>query len=187
MIKAEDPEFAFLHELTVDVFTGIGDITQPVGYGFVPGPESFGELFKYTFPDRIITNRTNSERKACFGYGFALQWRVDGMMNDTTNPEMAKYLTRLNQLRTQYADLLLDGRFVDNEGFKSQNPNLFTYAYLSAGRMAVTIWNPTGVPQKPVINAPGYSLESCNWQDAALTGTEHEVQPGDIALFVYKK
>lgn len=93
LIKSQDPEFAFLHELVVDVFTGIGDITQPVGYGFVPQPESFGELFKYTFPDRIITNRTNSERKACFGYGFALQWRVDGMMNDVTEPVMALYMT----------------------------------------------------------------------------------------------
>ncbi len=135
----------------------------------------------------IIPNRTNSERKACFGYGFALQWRVDGMMNDTTDPEMAKYLTRLNQLRTKYADLLLDGRFVDNEGFKSQNTNLFTYAYLSGERMAITIWNSTDVPRKTVIKAQGYSLESCNWQNPALTGTEHEVQPGDIALFLYRK
>lgn len=143
--------------------------------------------FKVTFPDRIITNRTNSERKACFDYGFALQWRVDGMMNDTTNPEMAKYLTRLNQLRTKYADLLLDGRFVDNEGFKSQKTNLFTYAYVSGDRMAVTIWNPANIPQKPGIIAQGYSLESCNWQDPALTGPAHEVQPGDIALFVFRK
>jgi hypothetical protein len=187
MIKAEDPQFAFLHELVVDVFTGIGDITQPVGYGFVPQPESFGEMFKYAFPDRIITNRTNSERKACFGYGFALQWRVDGMMNDATNPVMAKYMTRLNQLRTQYNDLLLNGRFVDNEGFTSQNTKVSSYAYLAGNRMAITLWNSGDAPQKPAITVKGYALESANWQDPELTGTDHEIQPGDIALFVFKK
>jgi hypothetical protein len=187
LIKSTDPQFAFLHELTVDVFTGIGDITQPVGYGFVPQPESFGEMFKYTFPDRIITNRTNSERKACFGYGFALQWRVDGMMTDCTNPAMAKYLTRLNQLRDQYNELLLNGRFVDNEGFTSQNTKVFSYAYLAGNRMAITLWNPTDAPQKPAITVKGYTLESANWQDPELKGTDHEIQPGDIALFVYKK
>ncbi len=109
------------------------------------------------------------------------------MMNDTTDPEMAKYLTRLNQLRTKYADLLLDGRFVDNEGFKSRNTNLFTYAYLSGNRMAITLWNPTSTPQKPQIEAQGYTIESANWQNPDLTGTDHEVQPGDVALFIYRK
>ena len=186
-IKAHDPEFAFLHELNVDVFTGIADITQPVNYGFVPMPESFGEMFKYTFPDRIITNRSNFNRKACFGYGFALQWRVDAMMSDTTDPMIAPYLKRLNQLRTQFADLLLDGRFVDNEGFTSENANVFAYSYLAGNRMAITIWNSTNDPQKPIIVANGYTLESANWQDAMLTGTDHQILPGDVALFVYRK
>jgi hypothetical protein len=187
LIKAHDPDFAFLHELNVDVFTGIADITQPVNYGFVPMPESFGEMFKYTFPDRIITNRTNSNRKACFGYGFALQWRVDGMMFDTTDPIVAPYLTRLNQLRTQFADLLLDGRFVDNEGFTSENANVSSYSYLAGNRMAITLWNSTNEPQKPLITANGYTLESANWQDPKWEGTDHQILPGDVALLVFKK
>jgi hypothetical protein len=187
LIKAADPEFAFLHELNVDVFTGIGDITQPVNYGFVPMPESFGEMFKYTFPDRIITNRTNSERRACFGHGFALQWRVDGMMRDTTDPVMAAYLKRLNQLRTQFAELLLEGRFVDNEGFTNSNNNVSAHSYLAGNRMAVTLWNSTGEPQKPLVTADGYKLESANWQDPAWQGTEHQILPGDVAVFVFKK
>src|ERR1035441_3219753 len=124
-IKSRDPEFAFLMELNVDIYSGVGDITQPVQYGFTPGPESFGEMFKYTFPDRIITNRTGGgDRKAAFGHGFSLQWRVDGMMRDTTDSVIAPYLTRLNQLRTQFADLLLEGTFVDDEGFtRSRSAN----------------------------------------------------------------
>jgi hypothetical protein len=187
LIKGRDPQFAFLNELVVDVFSGIDDITQPVNYGFVPSLESFGELFKYTFPDRIITNRTNQDRKACFGHGFALQWRVDGMMFDTTDPIIGPYLARLNQLRTQYADLLLDGRFVDNEGFTSGNTNVASYAYLAGNRMAITLWNPTDKPQKPAITANGYKLQSANWQDPKWEGTDHEIAPGDVAVLVYSK
>jgi hypothetical protein len=187
LIKDRDPQFAFLNELVVDVFSGIDDITQPVNFGFVPSAESYGELFKYTFPDRIITNRTNQERKRCFGYGFALQWRVDGMMFDTTDPIMAPYLTRLNELRTKYADLLLDGKFVDNEGFTSGNTNLFSYSYLGGNRMAVTLWNDSGAPQKPEINAPGYKLESANWQDSKWEGTDHQIAPGDVAVMIFAK
>jgi hypothetical protein len=187
LIKKRDPEFAFLHELVVDVFTGIGDITQPVNYGFVPSEESFGEMFKYSFPDRIITNRTNSDRKACFGHGFALQWRMDGMMMDTTDPIIAPYITRLNELRTKYADILLEGKFVDNEGFTSNNTKVASYAYLAGNKMAITLWNSGTTPQKPEIAAKGYKLESANWQDPTWTGTDHQINPGDVAVLVFSK
>jgi hypothetical protein len=187
VIKARDPNFAFVNELVVDALGGIDDITHSYGYGFTALPETFGEMFKYTFPDYIITDRTDNDRKRCFGMGFALQWRVDGMMNDTTNPLMAAYLTRLNDLRTQFADLLLDGRFVDNEGFTSGNTNLASYAYLAGNRMAITFWNDSGAPQKPEINAPGYKLESANWQDAKWQGIDHQVAPGDVAVMVFAK
>jgi hypothetical protein len=188
LIKSRDPEFAFLMELNVDIYSGVGDITQPVQYGFTPGPESFGEMFKYTFPDRIITNRTGGgDRKAAFGHGFSLQWRVDGMMRDTTDPVMAPYLTRLNQLRTQFADLLLEGTFVDNEGFTSNNDRISAHSYLTGNRMAVTLWNPGNVPEKPSIDAPGYALESAHWQNPAWTGLEHDIQPGDVAVLVFRK
>ncbi len=187
LIKSRDPEFAFLMELVVDVYSGYGDITQPVGYGFTPGPESFGEMFKYTFPEPIITNRTGADRKAHFGLGFSLQWRVDAMMRDTTDPVMGPWLTRLNQLRTQFADLLLEGRFVDNEGFLCGNSNVSAHAYVAGSRMAVTLWNPTGAAQRARLDVPGYTLESANWQDSKWTGIDHSILPGDVAVMVYRK
>jgi hypothetical protein len=53
--------------------------------------------------------------------------------------------------------------------------------------MAVTLWNPTTTPQKPGIAAPGYTLESANWQDSKWTGAGHEIQPGDVAVIVFKR
>ena len=73
------------------------------------------------------------------------------MMRDTTDPVMAAYLKRLNQLRSQYAELLLEGRFVDNEEFTNGNINLSAYSYMSGNRMAIILWNSTTEPQKPAI------------------------------------
>lgn len=187
LMKSRDPEFAFLMELVVDVYSGYGDITQPVGYGFTPGPESFGEMFKYTFPEPIVTNRTGANRKEHFGFGFSLQWRVDGMMRDTTDPVMGPYLRRLNDLRQQFADLLLEGRFVDNEGFLCDNSNIPAHSFVAGDRMAITLWNPGETPQKPRITAPGYRLESANWQDPKWTGEDHFILPGDVAVWVFRK
>ena len=109
------------------------------------------------------------------------------MMSDTTDPIIGPYLKRLNQLRTQFADLLLDGRFVDNEGFTIENTNVSAYSYLAGNRMAITIWNSTDEPQKPLIVTRDYTLESANWQDTEWKGIDHQILPGDIALFVYRK
>ena len=109
------------------------------------------------------------------------------MMRDTSDPVMAAYLKRLNQLRSQYAELLLEGRFVDNEGFTSGNEKVSAYSYLAGNRMAITLWNSTAEPQKPVITVNGYKLESANWQDPDLKGTDHQIMPGDVALFVFTR
>jgi hypothetical protein len=112
---------------------------------------------------------------------------VDGMMRDTTDAVIAPYLTRLNQLRTQFADLLLEGTFVDDEGFTSDNAKVSAHAYLAGNRMAVTLWNPDTTPERLHVAAPGYALESANWQNPAWTGLEHEIQPGDVAVLVFRK
>jgi hypothetical protein len=82
---------------------------------------------------------------------------------------------------------LLDGRFVDNEGFKSGNTKLYSYAYTAGNRMAITFWNDTKTPQKPEITADGYKLESGNWQDPTWKGADHEIAPGDVAVMVFDK
>jgi hypothetical protein len=188
LIKSYDPEFGFVSELVVDCYLGVVDMTQPVGYGFVPGPESFGEMYKYTFPEPIVTNRTGgTDPKTAFGLAFSLGWRFDAMMRNTTDSTVGPFLKRMSEIRTEFADLLLTGRFVDNEGFLSNNSAVSTHAFINGDRMAVTLWNATEKPQKVDLMAPGYKLETMKWIDSAWTGTAHSLLPNDVAVAVFRR
>jgi hypothetical protein len=188
LIKSHDPDFGFVNELVVDCYLGYVDITQPVGYGFVPGPESFGAMYKYTFPEHIVTNRTGgTDPKTAFAFAFSLGWRFDAMMRDTNDATVGPFLKRMSDIRTEFADLLLTGRFVDNEGFLADNSNVHAYAFTGGDRLAVTLWNPTAKPQKVNLVAPGYRLEAMRWTNPAWTGEVRSLLPNDIAVAVFRR
>jgi hypothetical protein len=121
------------------------------------------------------------------GYAFSLGWRIDAHLPDVTDPLIARYLTRINAVRAAYPELLLEGRFVDNENFVCDNSRISSHAFVSGNRMAVTLWNPTSTPQRVRLMAPGYTLESAKWQDQDWAGTDHSILPGDIAVEIFQR
>jgi hypothetical protein len=189
VIKARDPEFAFVTELVTDCYCPYIDIIHSHGIGFWPAPESFGEMFLYTFPEPLITHRADvpDERQKHFGFAFTMGLRFDANTGDTENPAVASYLGRLCALRNAHPELLLEGRFVDNEGFVCDNSEVSAHSFLAGDRLAVTLWNPTAVPQAVRIAAPGYVLQEVAWQDPSLSGTAHMLKPGDVALYVFRQ
>lgn len=188
-VQGTDPNFVIVIELLADCYAGWVDITHGWGPGFFPAPDSFGELFRYTFPEVIATNRndTPTDRKAQYGYAFALGWRFDAGTRDGDDPAVGAYLARLCQLRNQHTDLLLEGRFVNNEGFVSSNSLVAAHAFVAADRMAVTLWNPARTPQITRVLVPGYVLQTALWQDPQWSGPEHALMPNDVAVLIYTK
>ena len=189
LIKSHDPDFVFVVELATDCYMGWVDIIHSYGIGFWPEPEAFGEMLRYTFPEPVITNRGAgpTDRQSQLGYAFTIGWRIDANPRDATNPALARYLSRLNALRTAHPELLLEGRFVDVENFFCDNSNVSPHAFVNGDRMAVTLWNSTDLPQKFKVIAPNYALESAHWQEANLSGTDHAIMPGDIALQIFRR
>lgn len=189
MIKKRDPEFAFVIELATDCYCEYVDIIHSHGTGFWPGPEAFGEMFRYTFPEPVVTNRIEEQhrRKMYFGYAFSLGLRLDTDTSDAEEPETAAYLSRLCELYTAGDCLLMDGRFIDTEGFTCDNECVSTHAFLGEGRLAVTIWNPGDQQQYFRISVPGYVLEQALWQEPGMFGCEHAILPGDAALQIFRK
>jgi hypothetical protein len=96
-------------------------------------------------------------------------------------------MTRLIGLYNTHADLLLEGRFVDNEGFLCDNERVSSHAFMAGDRMAVTLWNPTDVAQRARIVAEGYQLEKAEWQDAKLSGPDQWLMPDDVAVLIYRR
>lgn len=52
-----DPEFAILTEGVVDANSDVIQFVHGSGRGFGPGPDSFPELFRFTMPEVIVTQR----------------------------------------------------------------------------------------------------------------------------------
>ncbi len=191
VIKAHDPNAVLSFELVVDCYSGFADIIWSEGIGFYVDRESFGEMFRYTFPDFIVTNRADGpergDRRKQFGLAFSLGLRLESGVRDAQNPEMARFVGRLAELYTTHADLLLEGRFVDNEGFLCDNNRISSHSFVAGNRMAVTLWNSTDVPQRVRVDAAGYRLEAAKWQDPKWSGPDHPVMPGDVALLIFRR
>ena len=192
VIKAHDPEAILVNELVSDCYAGWADIVWSEGVGFYVDPESFGEMFRYTFPEPILTNRPGGaeehDSRKQLGLAFALGLRFDiENLRNLRISEVAHYLSRLTQLYKSHADLLLDGRFVDNEGFLCDNDQVSSHAFVAGNRMAVTLWNPTDVAQRARVLAAGYEFEVAEWQDPSWSGLDHSVMPGDVAVLIFRR
>ena len=121
------------------------------------------EMYRYTFPELLTTNRECGEDenhyRANAGYSFLLGLRFDmtiyrccGSLKDI--PNYAAYLKELNALYHRFGKYLLEGRFVDTDGFTADNPYVYVKGWRAAdGSMAVTLWNPTGRDQRVKITA----------------------------------
>jgi hypothetical protein len=188
-MKGRDREFAFVIELAADCYFPWVDIIHAWGPGFYPAPDSFGALLRYTFPEAVITNRSGGpfDRKAQYGHAFTLGLRFDAATRDAEDPAVGPYLTRLSELRKQHADLLLEGRFVDDEGFFCDNSRVAAHGFLAGDRLAVAVWNPETVPQKATVIAPGYRRETVRWQNPKWAGPDRTLMPNDVAVFIFRK
>lgn len=191
VIKAHDPDAVLSNELVVDCYAGWADIVWSEGIGFFVAPESFGEMFRYTFPDFIVTNRQDGphrhDPKTLFGQAFSLGLRLDDGVERSGGPDVVRFTKRIVELYTTHASLLLEGRFVDNEGFLCDNDQVSSHAFLVGDRMAVTLWNPTQVAQRARVVAPGYQFEAAEWQDPSWSGPDHWIMPGDVALLIFRR
>lgn len=188
-IKSHDTEFAFVIELAADCYLPWVDITHAWGPGFYPAPDSFGELLRYTYPEAVLTNRSDTprDRRAHYGHAFTLGLRFDARLADLQDPEVGPYLRRLCELRNQYADLLLEGRFVDCEGFYANNPRVAAHGFLSGNRLAVALWNPEPTHQRVEIVAPGYRLRAIEGLEPRAVAYDEPLGPNEVAVWIFEK
>lgn len=115
------------------------------------------EMYRYTFPELLTTNRECGEDeehyRALAGYSFLLGMRFDmtiyrccGSLKNL--PAYTQYLKELNALYSRYEKHLLHGRFVDTDGFTTDNPYVYVKGWQAKdGTLAITLWNPTAHEQ----------------------------------------
>jgi len=154
LIKSRDPEIAVGSEYINDAGLQAFDFTIPFGHGMHYGGTNFGELFRYTFPEYVITTQyLNSAEydRVCYalvmGYRlfFAIRWQHAPISE--TPPAFRAFVKQVITLLTSYADPFLTGRFCDEEGLCIGNTALVAKRYAGTTQDGVAVWNPTEIPQ----------------------------------------
>ena len=168
-VKKRGGDHAVLQEHVVDVLSQHMDICQSVNS--CKQPQDMVEMFRYTFPELIITNRecgqdesdyrNDVNRTALLGLRYDMTiYRCCGSLSDI--PRYAAYLKKVNSLRSRHGDTLLRGRFVDEDGFTWSNHALRAKGYVgSNGQEAVILWNPTDDPADTDVSFDNGRKEQC--------------------------
>lgn len=156
LIHAYNSEAIILQEHTVDIFNQHMDIIQ--GTNHLSKPNEMIELYRYTFPELIITNREMGQDESnyrnaigkTFLYGLRFDmtvFRCCGTLEDI--PAYAKELGKVNALRTQNKETLLEGYFCDEEGFTKDNDLVLAKSYRSRDNrlLSIALFNPSDEEQ----------------------------------------
>ena len=139
----------------IDMFYGNWSYTREYpavvrGLKDKPRMATFSEMFRYTFPEIIMTDRiidVDSISEANWAFLLGMRFDVELRGNQKSlkiAPKLANYLKGLSNLRSKLDSYLLQGTFVDNYGFKIDNPLVLAKGFRSKdNRLAVVLWNAT--------------------------------------------
>ncbi|MDR1282911.1 MAG: DUF6259 domain-containing protein [Opitutaceae bacterium] len=160
-LRSRDSEMALGIELLSDITAQHADYVHSLAGGCAapavrektggkPHIRAFPDWFRYTFPEVILTDReirddTDIERRVNHAVLKGLRSDIEIYRCRKTiaaTPRYAAYLAKINALRQRHADLLLEGRYIDTDGFTQDNPEIEARAFSAtdgSGRTAVVL------------------------------------------------
>ena len=194
-IAAVDPDFALGTEWLSDCTAQYCDFVHIVE--FTALPESFPEWFRYTFPeviwsDRCVRDDNDVPRQVnntlLKGLVNDIEvFRCRGLIDET--PVYQEHLAKVNDIRQAFPELLLQGRFIADEGISCDNPAVVARGFAAGDRLAV-VATTTSAKEKARIEVPGYSLQE--WRTigpASVARTRNSLLLGEngLAVLVFEK
>ena len=192
-IKARNPEFALGTEWLSDCTSQFCDFVHIVE--FTALPESFPEWFRYTFPevvwsDRCVRDDNDVPRRVNNTLLKGLRndievFRCRGLIDET--PVYQEHLAKVNAIRHEFPELLLEGRYTATDGFTCSNAGLTARSYTSRGRMAVVVTNIGTKTQSGKISVPGYKLEAARNIGGKVSNNKVTLKQNEIAVLVFTR
>ena len=192
-IKARNPEFALGTEWLSDCTSQFCDFVHIVE--FTALPESFPEWFRYTFPeviwsDRCVRDDNDVPRRVNNTLLKGLRndievFRCRGLIDET--PVYQEHLAKINAIRHDFPELLLEGRYTATDGFSCSNAALTARSYSAAGRMAIVVTNTGAKKQKGKINVPGYKLTDSRNIGGKVGGNSVTLGQNELAVLIFEK
>ena len=192
-IKAKNPEFALGTEWLSDCTSQFCDFVHIVE--FTALPESFPEWFRYTFPevvwsDRCVRDDNDVPRRVNNTLLKGLRndievFRCRGLIDET--PVYQEHLAKVNAIRHEFPELLLEGRYTATDGFTCTNTNLVARSYTAGDRIAVVVTNIGTKTQSGKINVPGYKLEAARSIGGKVSNNKVTLKQNEIAVLVFTR
>ena len=197
LVSKYEPEFGFGTEQLADYTAQWVDFVHITGIRH--GKENFSELFRYTFPEIIFSDRnirddTDIERRVNMTLLKGLLndieiYRCRSLIDET--PNYQAYLAKVNAIRKRYNDCLMLGTFRDVFGFENSNKAVQAKAFVGEKRMAIVATNEfdKGVISTD-ISVPGYRYAECQTLGSAKVssdGKHVELGQYDLAVLLFEK
>ena len=215
--KAINPTFAFMSEHITDLYSARLDAVH--GIGNMPGGRgdranrpgtdacavvTFPDLFRFCFPDAIITIRNPQpyvDRRAvnyafAFGFPIEMELRYRADREDVLADKFAEkreYAAKIAALRVKYKDMLARGTYIDDECVENPAPTMIAKAFESEGTVAVTLWNDSAEARTPAIavcrprSRDALKLVRFETADGLVSDKLEEMAADSVAVAIYQK
>lgn len=159
---------------------------------------NYPELFRYTFPETIITIRNSApfisvrmaNYAAVFGFRYEMEIRYQDDCDDLLNdrwPQEREYARKVSDLRRKYWEILGYGRFTDEENIRNGNPALIVKGFKKDDLLAVLLWNDTQECAGVNVDVDGYTLVEVSSVEGVRTCIPEQMDSQELLLAVYKK
>lgn len=184
--KEINPDLAFFTEHITDIYSGYADMLH--GMYTAPDPEgsrhpdecekdrlhhrsrqlNYPELFRYTFPDTIVTIRNGrpyiNRRFLNYAFIFGLRLEMELRYLDDQKairsdryPKQREQASLLTAFRKRYWDILGTGCFLDEQQLICDNPAITAKVFMKdKSTLAVALWNDTADEQTVKVDISGY-------------------------------
>ena len=210
-VKDIDKEFAFFTEHICDVYSQFADClhgisASPSGEGNrtvyeegnVASVINYPELFRYCFPNTIITLRNPypyiqpriANYAITFGFRYEMELRyLDDcvyVLEDRT-PQWKEYAAKITSLRKKYWDVLGYGKFVDEEYIQIKNRKVIAKSFVKDNNLVVVLWNDNSSDQKIDLQVDGFSLIEASTVDKTVKTLPDMIKTQEVIVAQYKK
>lgn len=204
-------DYAYMTEHIVDVHSQFIDCLHGIGsspdamlnQSYQQCPSAAGilvmpDLFRYTFPETMVTIRNPkpyvARRFANYAalYGCKLEMELRYVtdihfIEGDEDPAAREYVYKVSQLRRKFADYLLLGRYMAQEKLVNGNACVKASVYQNAdGKRAVMLWNDTESQQPVNFTCEDAVLNAWASPDGEGDGVPATIGPEEI-LLIYQK